>query len=181
MQQKFDSLNNEYNTILEQNRQYEQKEFSLKSQHIEEMKQLKANLEKEKLEKNEREKSMEELREKLRAEQNQHEKIQQELKNIQPRYDAMQLELLQLHKKKENEPIVLESSHPPPSTTTRLMRSKRSAHDEVRSRSDHYCSLCVYRKHKRTRNQNMVHLIDRQETVDWRINQARENSLRKRM
>ena len=133
MQQKFDSLNQEYNTILEQNRQYEQKEFTLKSQHNEEMKQLKTNFEQEKIEKIEREKVIEELREKLRAEQNQNEKIQQELKNIHSKYDALQVELLQVRESKANEPILLESSHPPPtSTTTRLMRSKRSAHDEVR-------------------------------------------------
>lgn len=134
IQQKFDSLNQEYNTLLEQNRQYEQKEFNLKSQHNEEIKQLKGNFEQEKMEKNEREKIIDELREKLRAEQNQNEKIQQDLKNTRSRHDALQVELLDLRKSKANEPVHVESTRPTTSTTTttRLMRSKRSAHDDVR-------------------------------------------------
>jgi len=50
------------------------------------------------------------------------------------KYDTLQVELLQLRETKTNEPVILESSHPPPTktlTTTRLMRSKRSAHEEV--------------------------------------------------
>lgn len=132
MQQKFDSLNTDYNTLLEQNRQNEQSQFDAKTQHNEELKQLRANFEQEKLDSTDKEKLIEELREKLRCEQNQTEKMQQEFKSIHSKYDTLQVEVLQLREAKASELVILESAHPPPSTTTRLMRSKRSANDEVR-------------------------------------------------
>jgi hypothetical protein len=138
MQQKFDGLNNEYNTIIEQNRQNEQTRFNDKAQYTDEIKQWKNNYEQEKFDKIEKERLIEKLNEKILFEQNQNEKIQQELiqlkqelKTIHSKYDTLQVELLQLRETKTNEPVILESSHPPTSTTTRLMRSKRSAHEEV--------------------------------------------------
>ncbi|CAF0818882.1 unnamed protein product [Adineta ricciae] len=146
LQQKFDSLNTEYNTILEQNRQHEQEQFNAKTQHNEEIKHLKHEYEQERLDKLQKDKLIEQLNEKIRSEQNLNEKSQQEstqlkqdLKVIHAKYDTLQMELLQLREEKTKEPIVVIDplpSHPPAptpipaTTTTRLMRSKRSAHEE---------------------------------------------------
>ncbi|CAF4006759.1 unnamed protein product, partial [Adineta steineri] len=159
VQQKFDCLSTEYNTTIEQNRQYEQNQFNEKTSYNEEIKRLKHDYEQEKDEKNQKDKLIEQLNEKIRFEQNQNEKIQQELiqlkqdlKNIHSKYDTLQVELLQIREEKTKEPIIIieSSSHPPPpppttiaaaatatttaaaaaTTTTRLLRSKRSAHEE---------------------------------------------------
>ena len=94
------------------------------------MKQVKTNFEQEKFENLQKEKLIEKLNEKILSEQNQNEKIQQELsqlkqdlKNIHSKYDTLQVEVLQLREAKTNEPIQ--------PVTTRLMRSKRSANEEV--------------------------------------------------
>jgi chromosome segregation ATPase len=141
VQQKFDCLNTEYNTIIEQNRQYEQNQFNDKTHYNDEIKRLKHDYEQEKSEKNHKDKIIDDLNEKIRLEQNQNDKTQQELiqlkqelKTIHSKYDTLQVELLQLREAKHNEPVVIVeslSSHPPAAAATRLMRSKRSAHEEV--------------------------------------------------
>lgn len=144
LQQKFDCLNTDYNTISEQNRQYEQTQFNEKTQHNEEIKRLKNDYEQEKDEKNRKIKMVEQLNEKILSEQNQKDKVQQELsqlkqelKTIHNKYDTLQVELLQLREAKNNEPIlIIEQPAPPvavapPLPATRLMRSKRSANEEV--------------------------------------------------
>jgi chromosome segregation ATPase len=110
---------------MEQNRQYEQNQFNDKTHYNEEIQRLKHDYEQEKYEKNQKDKTIEQLNEKVLSEKNQNDKIHS-------KYDTLQVELLQLREAKNNEPIVIveSSSHPPP-PPTRLMRSKRSAHDEV--------------------------------------------------
>ncbi|CAF3446393.1 unnamed protein product [Rotaria sp. Silwood1] len=142
LQQKFDCLNTEYNTIIEQNRQYEQNQFNDKTHYNDEIKHLKHNYEQEKYEKIQKDKIIEQLNDKILSEQNHNEKIQQELiqlkqdlKNIHSKYDLLQVELLQLRETKTNEPIIIaqsssSTSHPTTTSTTRLLRSKRSAHEE---------------------------------------------------
>ncbi|CAF4598148.1 unnamed protein product, partial [Rotaria sp. Silwood2] len=141
LQQKFDCLNTEYNTIIEQNRQYEQNQFNDKTHYNDEIKRLKHNYEQDKYETTQKDKIIEQLNDKILSEQSHNEKIQQELiqlkqdlKTVHSKYDLLQVELLQLRETKTNEPIMIaassSTSHPTTTTTTRLLRSKRSAHEE---------------------------------------------------
>lgn len=61
------------------------------------------------------------------------------MKTINTKYDAIQVELLQLRETKASEPVVVVAAEPttssnplpPPTPATRTLRSKRSAHEEV--------------------------------------------------
>ena len=101
------------------------------------------NIEKE--EKNQKTKTIEQLNEKILSEQNQNNKIQQEsiqlkheLKSIHGKYDTLQMELLQLREARTNEPILIDEPSsitavvvPPVAPVTRVLRSKRSVHEDV--------------------------------------------------
>lgn len=145
LQQKFDCLNSEYNNLIEQNRQTEQNHFNEKSQINENLKRLKNEVENSKNEKIEKNKIIEQLNEKLLFEQKQNEKVlndlsqmKSELKGVHSKYDALQVELLQVRAAKNNEPIgvrenISNNSIP---NNSRLLRSKRSANEEVRTRKN---------------------------------------------
>ncbi|CAF5064361.1 unnamed protein product, partial [Rotaria socialis] len=82
VQQKFDSLNTEYNTTIEQNRQYEQNQFNDKTNYTEEINRLTRDYEQEKHEKAHKDKTIEQLNGKLLSEKNQNEKFLQEVTQL---------------------------------------------------------------------------------------------------
>lgn len=136
------------NEILSQNLRLEQdKHLQLEKEHQDEIQRLKRDFALELYRKQDAEKKARLFEEKFRHEQTLNQKIQydftqtkHELKTLQVKYDALQLELIEMHRKSEIKPIpVVEMFVDRTSTSTVIydepcsFRTKRRTNEEVRT------------------------------------------------
>lgn len=159
LQKRYDQLNNENEKLLEEKKEEKNRLRQYDEQYQEEIQRLKRDLGLELYRKQDAEKKARACEEKFRQEQNQWQKVQvdltktkHDLKTLQVKYDALQMEMIEMHKNRSRSRISMldakTSTNPVETEEERPTRSKRRTND------DHQTEQEVKKPKRVTRSQS---------------------------